>query len=177
MTRLITSFVGLVAFLALTPPLTAQTDGMGPPTTVVYLVRHAERAEDGTNDPPVSQAGEERARLLARMLGDAGIERIHSTDYRRTRATAAPLADRLGLQVESYDPRDLRALAARLQTEGGRHLVVGHSNTTPDAVRALGGAPGDPIHESEYDRLYIVVVTGDGVTTELVRFGTPFPGP
>lgn len=177
MRRVTTLIAGLVAFLTLAGPLSAQTDGVGPAPTVVYLVRHAERAEDGTNDPPISEAGQERASLLARMLGDAGIRRIHSTDYRRTMATAEPLADLLSVQVETYDPGDLPAFAARLTAEGGRHLVVGHSNTTPNAVAALGGSPGDPIDEFEYDRLYIVTVTSDGVLTELIRFGDPSPGP
>ena len=175
MKRVTTLVAGLVTFLVLTSPLTAQV--AGPETTVVYLVRHAERAEDGTDDPPISEAGEERAQLLATMLGDTGIQRIHSTAYRRTRATATPLAERSGVEIEAYDPRDLSELATRLQAEGGRHVVVGHSNTTPDAVLALGGAPGDPIHESEYDRLYIVTVTSVGVVTEMLRFGTPFTGP
>ncbi len=176
MRRVTILVTGLLAFLALAGPLSAQTDGVGPEATVVYLVRHAERAEDGTNDPPISDAGRQRASLLARMLRDTGIRRIHSTDYRRTMATAEPLAHRLGVQVETYDPGDLPAFAARLTAEGGRHLVVGHSNTTPAAVVALGGSPGDPIGESEYDRLYIVTVTSGGVLTELVRFGDPSPG-
>ena len=58
--------------------------------TVVYLVRHAERAEDGTSDPPISEAGEARSRLLAGMLLDAGVTHVHTTDYKRTRSTGAP---------------------------------------------------------------------------------------
>jgi phosphohistidine phosphatase SixA len=143
--------------------------------TVVYLVRHAERAEDGTNDPPISVAGEARARLVAHMLADAGIRRVHSTDYRRTRATAAPLADVLDLAIETYDGADLNVLAARLRAEGGRHLVVGHSNTTPELVSALGGDPGTPIDDAEYDRLYILTLTSDAVSTVLIRFGPPAP--
>lgn len=146
-------------------------------TTVVYLVRHAERAEDGTNDPPISEAGAARARLLADLLADAGVDRVHATPYKRTQATAAPLAERLGLTVETYDGADLPGLAGRLRTEGGRHLVVGHSNTTPAAVAALGGEPGEPMAESEYDRLYVVVLTPGGATTVVLRFGAPSQAP
>lgn len=140
--------------------------------TVIYLVRHAERAEDGTADPPISGAGEARAALLAHVLGDAGITRVLSTDYRRTRSTAEPLADRLGLAVEAYDPRDLVGLAAALRT-GSRTLVVGHSNTTPELVAALGGDPGTPAGEPEYDRLYVVTLIHDGAVTALLRYGDP----
>lgn len=153
----------------------AQRPTLSPSPTVVYLVRHAERAEDGTDDPPISEEGQERARLVARMLTDADITRIYSTDYRRTRATATPLSEALGVAVEPYDGRDLDGLARKLRAEGGRHLVVGHSNTTPALVRALGGDPGAPIDEAEYDRLYILTLTGETVSTVLIRFGALAP--
>jgi phosphohistidine phosphatase SixA len=152
------------------PSVAAQED------VVVYLVRHAERAEDGTDDPPISESGIERAQLLAEMLKDAGITHIHSTHYKRTLQTGAPLSEAIGLEAASYDPRDLDGLAAHLRATSGRHLVLGHSNTTPDLVQALGGDPGGPIEEFEYDRLYVVVVGGADVSTILLRFGAPFSG-
>lgn len=139
--------------------------------TVVFLVRHAERAEDGTSDPPISEDGEARARLLAEMLRDVELTRIHTTDYRRTRATGRPTATAAGLDMEHYDADDLPGFAERLRSMPGRHLVVGHSNTTPQLVEALGGDPSDAIDELEYDRLYIVTLTSDGVSTVLLRFG------
>ena len=49
---------------------------------------------------------------------------------------------------------DLTGLADKLRQMGGRHLVVGHSNTTPDAVKALGGEPGnDSLGQEELDDL------------------------
>lgn len=141
---------------------------------VVYLVRHAERAEDGTDDPPISAAGEQRSRLLADMLHDAALTHIHTTDYVRTRATAAPIADQAGLEPALYGADDLGAFAIRLRATPGRHLVIGHSNTTPELVAALGGDPGGPIEQDEYDRLYMLTVTESAVTTVLIRFGEPF---
>jgi broad specificity phosphatase PhoE len=143
---------------------------------VVFLVRHAEKELTGS-DPALSPAGIERAAALAHTLKDAAIERVHSSDYRRTRDTAAPPAAALGVDVEIYDARDLPALIARLRAAGGRHLVVGHSNTTPDAVKLLGGEPGAPIEEeNEYDRLYTVTVDGEGeASTVLTRYGAPSP--
>jgi len=93
----------------------------------VFLVRHAERAEDGTPDPPISDAGEARARLLAEMLRDAGLTRIHTTDYIRTRATGRPTARAVGLDMELYDPEDLAGAdleADRLEV-GAEGLVRG----------------------------------------------------
>lgn len=145
---------------------------------VVFAVRHAEKV-DASEDPPLSPAGIERANVLATTLRSARLTGILSSDYRRTRDTAAPLAARLGLKVELYDARNLDALARRLLTDGGRYLVVGHSNTTPQLVRLLGGDPVSPIEEaSEYDRLYVLGIGRDRrVSSALVRYGAPYvPG-
>jgi broad specificity phosphatase PhoE len=145
--------------------------------TIVYLVRHAETTfppyEDDPPNPHLGEPGRARAQALADLLGAEGIDHVFSTDYRRTQQTAAPLAERLGLPVESYDPRSLDALAARLRAMGGRHVVVGHSNTTPAAVGALGGDAGEPIDEQrEFDRLYVVVIDSAGAVTTLhLRYG------
>jgi phosphohistidine phosphatase SixA len=140
--------------------------------TVVYLVRHAETAPDGSQDPPLSDAGRGRAERLARMLAGTGLTAVHSTPYRRTRETAGPVAAATGLTVNDYDPSDLRAFAARLLEQGGTHLVVGHSNTTPAFVQLLGGDPAGPISEDEYGRVYVVTEGGDEVRTLI----TGYPG-
>lgn len=145
---------------------------------VVYLVRHAEKAGSG-RDPELSQAGRQRAVALAQVLSNAGIEHVHSSDFLRTRNTAAPTAAQFDLKVQLYDPRNLPALAKKLKSAGGRHLVVGHSNTTPKMTELLGGDPGPRIDESnEYDRLYIVEIAPDGtVTSTMLRYGKPYlPG-
>lgn len=142
---------------------------------MVFLARHGEKV-DGGRDPELSAAGNKRAVTLAHALRSAEIEYVHSSDYIRTRNTAAPIAAKLGLEVELYDPRDLPTLIENLHSIGGRHLVVGHSNTTPHVVELLGGQPGSPIDEkSEYDRLYIVTVSETGeVNSVMLRYGSPY---
>jgi len=142
---------------------------------VVFLVRHAEKVENG-HDPKLSSTGRRRAVELVRTLRDSGLQYVYSTDFIRTRKTAAPTAKALGLKVELYEHSQLAALVERMRRLGGRHLVVGHSNSTPAVVELLGGNPGDPIEEtSEYDRLYIVTVGSDGsASTVLLRYGEPF---
>lgn len=167
--RLVPSFLLAAAILVPTVPAAAQEP------VVVYLVRHAERAEDGTDDPSISEKGQARAQLLAQLMRDTGISRIHSTGYKRTHQTVAPLAEATGLPVESYDARDLAGFASLLKGQPGRHLVVGHSNTTPGLVAALGGDAHGDIAEMEYDRLYIIMIPGDGPsTTVLLRFGARY---
>ena len=142
---------------------------------LVFLVRHAEKSNAG-RDPELSDAGKERALELVKILRSANIAYVHSTDFIRTRATAKPTAEKLGLKTEIYNPSDLEALAQKLRDTGGIHLVVGHSNTTPEMVRLLGGKPVSKINEaSEYDRLYIVRVSGKSNTSSiLMRYGEPY---
>jgi broad specificity phosphatase PhoE len=157
----------------------------GPPpaqdsSVVVYAVRHAERADDGLpsdammgDDPPLSAAGLERAVALADLLAHAGLTHVHTTDYQRTRQTAGPVSDATGIALDLYDPADVAALARRLLATPGTHLVVGHSDTTPELVEALGGEPGEPIAALEYDRIYVVRIAPDGTTgSVLFRFGS-----
>lgn len=168
----------VVLALAFTSSGGASPPGDSPPSSlVVFLVRHAEKASDGS-DPGLTPEGLRRAEQLAEVLRGAGIDRVHSTDYRRTRMTAEPTARLLEREVELYDPRALPTLVVRLHEAGGRHLVVGHSNTTPALVSLLGGEPGEPIDEErEYDRLYVVRVGEEApVETILLRYGA-HPGP
>lgn len=149
----------------------------GSEPTVVFLTRHAEAVhpyEKDPRDPPLSEVGQQRARALAHTLRDAGITRVLSTDYLRTRSTAAPLAERLGLEVEIYDASALAGVAEKLRGAGERIYVAGHSNTTPELVELLGGEGGSEIdHVWEHDRLYIVTLDGGRASTTLVRFGSP----
>ena len=152
--------------------------GDAPKDTVVYLVRHAEKVtgENAGRDPALTAAGEARAKALAEILKDKNITHIYSSDYVRTRNTAAPTADLLRVGVEIYNPRDLDALATKIKETKGHILVVGHSNTIPETVDALGGVGGAPINEkSEYDRLYVVTISEDGmVQTQLKRYGVKY---
>lgn len=167
----IIAMLGLSACVSVHAPSTSIIVAPDAPLSV-FLVRHAEKLTG--DDPALTDAGEVRADALADLLIDAKIDHIHSSDYQRTRQTAAPLAERLGLEIKLYDPRDLPGIAVTLKAEGGRHLVVGHSNTTGELTELLGGDGGTPIVEAtEYDRLYVVTRGADGETSStLLRFGS-----
>ena len=147
--------------------------GAAPQAATLYLVRHAEK--QGGDNPALTEAGVVRAEALADRLENAGIEAVWSTDYHRTMQTAEPLADRLDLDVQVYDPSDLAGFADQLEAEGETALVVGHSNTTPQLAGLLGGDPGPEIVEaSEYDRLYVINGLGSETTrSEIERYGVP----
>jgi broad specificity phosphatase PhoE len=134
-------------------------------STVIVVVRHAEKVMDVGEDPPLDEAGAARAARLARMFGDAQvaghIDAIYVSPAQRSRLTAAPLAARLGLTPAVVPAEDPRGLAHRVLREhpGGRILIVGHSNTVPAIVAALSGANDIPsIGALEYGTMYIVTV-------------------
>jgi broad specificity phosphatase PhoE len=144
----------------------------------VIVVRHAERADGGAPanamtapvvDPPLSAAGEARAAKLAEMLRDAGVTAVYATEYRRTADTGRPLAGKRGLQVRPLPARDTAALVAKLKAEHAKDvvLVIGHSNTVPDIIRALGG-PTVTMREDEYDAMYILTPATGALT--LIRY-------
>ena len=58
----------------------------------VFVVRHAEKAKGGGNDPELSSAGRERANALARILKDSQMTAIFVTEFKRTQETAVPTA-------------------------------------------------------------------------------------
>jgi len=70
---------------------------------IAILVRHAERLSSG-DDPGLSAAGKRRAALLRTMFADANISAIFTRTFRRTKDTAAPLAQKTGMFVLSGAP-------------------------------------------------------------------------
>jgi len=131
------------------------------PAKTVILVRHAERAGGMSADAGISDAGRCRAEVLARMLADANVKRIYTTEVARTQQTAEPLAKKLHMQPEVVPAKDIEGLVAKLRAGAPDEVVlaVGHSNTLPEIVKLLGGGNVPPIADSEYDRLLVVTLT------------------
>ena len=127
---------------------------------VIFIVRHAERAAISgrvPSDTGLSATGRERADALASELKDAQIAAIYTSEFQRTKETAAPLAKSLGIRPEVVSADDLRGLLAELKAARGNVLVVGHSNTIPQILNGLGVPGRITIAESDYDNLFVVV--------------------
>jgi broad specificity phosphatase PhoE len=134
--------------------------------TMIVVVRHADRASNPQDDPPLTAAGVKRAQDLAVVLGNANLNAIITTQLRRTRETAQPIATRLELTAEPVElnPQQLDAhvrdvLAALRKRAGGSVLVVGHSTTVPVLIEALGGPHLPVICETIYDNLFVLIPT------------------
>lgn len=135
----------------------------------LYLVRHAEKQADAGRDPHLTSRGHQRAQKLAEWLRDKNVTDIWSSDYLRTRETARPFADTVGMQLNIYDPRELELLGEKLLEAHNNAFVVGHSNTTPKLARILCKCNIEDMDESEHDRLIVVNVDGEDVQVTTLR--------
>ncbi|HVQ07992.1 MAG TPA: histidine phosphatase family protein [Allosphingosinicella sp.] len=138
-----------------------------PPPPATYVMRHL-NTPAGERDPDLLPQG---IRVAARLPAWFERERarpvaIYVSDYKRTRQSAGPLAARLGLQLTLYDPADTPALIARVRAEPGPVLIVGHSNTVPDIVAALGGTRPAPLVHEDFGDIWRV---RPGGATERMR--------
>ena len=152
--------------LAILPPGTAQQ--------AIILVRHAEKIADDLNgrDVPLSKAGEERARLLAEMLKDSGITVIYASDTVRTRATAQPLAKELRLPIKNLDQRNPGGAVQRMKKDNANDvvLIVGHADTLPGLLEALGYRREVRIHSNDYTNFFVVIPRA-GKPPSVIRVG------
>ena len=135
-----------------------------PNVPTIYVSRHMRKAEG--EDPSLSAQGAVEAVRLAELLKGKGIAAIFVTATKRSRETAQPLATATGAPVETYDPRDNAALAQRAAAIPGSILIVGHSNTVPAIVAAVGGTPPGPMTEEDFGRIF-AVERATGKTVEI----------
>lgn len=143
----------------------------------VYLVRHAEKAADGSDDPPLSAAGQRNAQALVAWFEGKPLDAIYATHLRRTQQTALPLATVRDLDLRVLPAANTAGLIERLRT---RHceqavLVVGHSNTVPAIVNALGGPKLPDLCDASYATMFVFQPARDGRAAQLVTssYGTP----
>jgi broad specificity phosphatase PhoE len=165
------------------------------PTLV--LVRHADTAPQP--DRPLSEAGLKRAQDLASMLRNAGVNAIITTQLRRTRETAQPLAVLLGLVPEviqvgetalvanpapgaKFPPEVVQArteylkvLERAIRGQSGVVLVVGHDWSVPGLIASLGGPELANICSSVFDKLFVLTSAQGKVSLVQARYGEPSP--
>jgi 2,3-bisphosphoglycerate-dependent phosphoglycerate mutase len=155
--------------------------------TRIMLVRHAERAAGDGNVNLSDDEGLPRAEALVAVANEAGVTAVYSTKWCRNAQTAQPLVLALGLPLHvqgSADPQaglgscapPVSAMVIDVHPEVvtstevvkhvlGEHrgrtvLIVGHSNTVPEMVAALGEGTFAPvaIGPDDFDKLFVVTV-------------------
>ncbi len=149
----------------------------------VLLVRHAD-----IDLPPavpdesieLNAAGRARAVELARVAEAAGVTTIFTSTAKRTKQTAAPLAEALHLQPKTM-PNSLSEFVANVASAatGSTILVVGHSTTIPNLIAALG-VPFDGPGLRGFDDLFGLTITAANQAS-LIRLkygaGSSLPAP
>ena len=130
----------------------------------VLLVRHAEIDLPPTSaDPPLNAAGRQRAEALARMAEPAEVKSLFCSPLIRTKQTVQPFEARSGLTAEIAPPPAEFARQVLGMATDAAVLVVGHSNTVPAMIEALGIRPPIPaIGEREFDNFFIVTIGSAG---------------
>jgi broad specificity phosphatase PhoE len=137
----------LFAFSLLLLPI--QADALD----TIYVVRHAEKesgwpaVRETSSMHPLSAAGVARTERLAERLDDAGIAAIYTSQTTRTmhtglalsRSREIPLVADMATVSESEIGPFLDGLRER-HADDHAVLIVGHSNTVPMLLRALGVA-------------------------------------
>jgi broad specificity phosphatase PhoE len=146
----------------------------GAPAMVV-LVRHAEKATVGGSDPSLSEVGQVRAKALATALADAGVTSVITTTFKRTVETGDVLATARNIKAERVaiagpTVAHVEAIAAAVRKHPGEVvLVVGHSNTIPAIVTALGGPKMPDLCDANYATMFVVHMSTDGKPAHVVR--------
>ena len=137
----------------------------------IFVVRHAEKAGNSGKDPDLSPEGQKRANALADILKDSEITSVFVTEFKRTQETAAPTAKAAHVSPTVVPANDIGELVGKLRELNGNALVVGHGNTIPDLLKALGVATPVSIPEDDYNEIFVVLT---GSTPQLLRLHYPF---
>lgn len=126
--------------------------------TKVILIRHAEKENDGTKDPSLSEAGQNRAKRLSEMLSDILIDQAYSTSYKRTTETLTPLCESKHIKINSYDARNTTSIEEIIKNSHGKTIIIaGHSNTIPNLInRLIKEEKYGEIDEEDYGKMWIL---------------------
>ena len=144
-------------------------EGKREAATTFLVVRHAERAG---NLDKLTSSGEERAKILAKLGRAFNVQEIYSTDTTRTKGTAQPLADALGIEIKAYGRITREWIASLKEKHTGQVvLIVGHSNTTGVIAGLLAKEKPFKIDHDEYDALFIVQASNAKAIAMRLRYG------
>jgi phosphohistidine phosphatase SixA len=164
----------LLSLFSVQNPLMAQ-ERTFPDNTNIYLIRHAEK--EAGRDPQLTETGKKRAADLLQIMRNKKISHIYVTNYRRSWMTADSLRIQLGIDTVGYtaDTTGVSLLAKIKEMDdfGKTILVVGHTNTIPRLIKALGveDFSQTDLPDEEFDNLYLVRYKKNKVLLEHRKYG------
>jgi phosphohistidine phosphatase SixA len=124
--------------------------------TRYYVVRHAEKS-DNSEDPPLNEDGQRRAKTLADTLKKKKINRIFISNRQRTAQTAQPTASLFSIEPLVVPENETAVLIKGLKKISNKKiLVVRHSPEIHLIVNAL--SPFDQIEQigNEFHLMFVV---------------------
>lgn len=142
----------------------------------IILLRHAEKEiseTEDTSDPNLSAEGRARAERLVKAIGAYKPLQIYTSEYKRTRQTAAPLAAVRKLAVKNYDTRMLKQLAEEIASlkKSRKVVIVGHNNTTPALANLLLKTNQfRALNENEYDKIWVIRLKNGKANVMILRY-------
>ena len=144
--------------------------GQNSETTTIFLIRHAEKINDGTKDPALSKKGELRAIKWGSVLKSEYIDRIYSTNYKRTQSTAQAIAEANNISlIHSYNPSGFDFDKFLSDVKGKTVVIVGHSNTTPSFVNKLINEERyQQLEHSDFSKIFIIQYTSKDIANAIV---------
>ena len=107
--------------------------------TSIYLIRHAEKVRTNKNekDPLLNEKGILRAKKWSEIFEKIEIDKILSTNTKRTISTVIPTSTDKKIEIEIYSPDKIDYKSFLNENKGRKVLIVGHSNTIPETTNKL----------------------------------------
>lgn len=152
------------------------TASFGQKTTRIIALRHAEKFQDKSKNPPLSSPGLKRAESLSDLARIFPIKAIYSSDFKRTRQTATPLSRASGRAINiEFGAKQYEALYTDIKDKhkGSTVVVFGHSNTIPKLVNhIIGKQHFGNLKEDDFDKIFFVELQDSKINWRKLRYTT-----
>lgn len=141
--------------------------------TNIYLIRHAEkiRSDKNEKDPLLNKTGLLRAQKWSEIFEKIEIDKILSTNTKRTISTVIPTSTDKKIEIEIYSPDKIDYESFLKENKGRKVLIVGHSNTIPETTNKLikNNFYSD-IEDNNNSNLYYVNICKGIISHELLYY-------
>ena len=138
-------------------------------TTIIYFIRHAEKAASSPN-PELSEKGIKRAVRWTTYFEKIPIAVFYTTLTQRTQMTCSTIATSKQKDMFFYDASTFSIQEIITKHTGKTILVVGHSNSIPKQINSFLGEEVYPqMDENEFGNLYTLTIEGNQVEHKLTH--------
>ena len=141
--------------------------------TSVYLIRHAEKVRTNKNekDPLLNKRGLLRAKKWSEIFQKIEINKILSTNTKRTISTVIPTSKEKKIKIELYRPEEITYESFLEKNKGKKVLIVGHSNTIPETTNILiKNKFYNQIDDNNNSNLYFINICDGAISHELLYY-------